>query len=251
MSASVAHLAFAPVKGMRLVAMPELEIGPTGAAGDRMFFVVDPEHELLLTGRNPKLVQVVPRWEQGVLTLRFPDGTEVAAVPEPGPVATTHNYEGRPIAGRLVDGPFAGALSAYLGRPVQLLVRDPGVRGPDDAPITVMSQASLAALAPALDGSVPDARRFRMSIAIDGVDAWEEHGWGGREIAVGDVLLRGIDPVGRCVVTTRDPDTGRRDVPTLRALAQLRGKRDVTFGLWCEVARPGSVRLGDAVSPQR
>jgi uncharacterized protein YcbX len=248
MSARVTHLAFAPVKGMRLIATSELEVGPTGAVGDRMFFVVDPEHELLLTGRNPRLVRIVPRWEEGVLALRFPDGTEVAAEPEPGAAATTHNYEGRPIAGRLVAGPFAGALSEYLGRPVQLLVRDADVRGPDDAPITLMSQASLAALAPALDGSVPDARRFRMSIAIDGVHAWEEHGWGGREIAVGDVLLRGIDPVDRCVVTTRDPDTGRRDVPTLRALAELRGKRDVRFGLWCEVVRPGRVRLGDAVS---
>jgi hypothetical protein len=33
----------------------------------------------------------------------------------------------------------------------------------------------------------------------------------------------------------------------LKALAALRGKRDVTFGVWCEVVAPGSVRVGDAV----
>jgi uncharacterized protein YcbX len=249
MTATVSQLTLAPVKGMRVIAMPELEIGPTGAAGDRTFFVVDPEHRLLLTARTPALVQIVPRWADGVLSLRFPDGTDVAAVPEPGPEATTHNYEGRPIAGRLVGGPFAAALSEHLGRAVQLLARDPGVRGPDDAPVTVMSQASLSALAPALDGTVPDARRFRMTIAIDGVGAWEEHGWGGREIAVGEALLRGIEPVPRCAVTTRDPDDGGRDAPVLHALAELRGKDDVTFGLWCDVVRPGRVRVGDAVLP--
>jgi uncharacterized protein YcbX len=112
-----------------------------------------------------------------------------------------------------------------------------------------MSEASLAALAPALDGSVPDGRRFRMTIRVDGVDAWEEHGWTGREIAVGETVLRVDHPVPRCVITTRDPDSGRRDAPILKALAQLRGKDDVTFGVWCEVVRPGRIRRGDGVGP--
>lgn len=34
----------------------------------------------------------------------------------------------------------------------------------------------------------------------------------------------------------------------LKALAELRGKRDVTFGVWCEVVAPGQVRVGDAVA---
>jgi uncharacterized protein len=119
---------------------------------------------------------------------------------------------------------------------------DAGERGADDAPVTLMSTASLDALA------VPDARRFRMTIAIEGAQAWEEHGWTGREIAVGAAVLRGADPVGRCVVTTRDPETGRTDAPTLKALAALRGKDDVTFGIWCDVMVPGPIRLGDEVT---
>ena len=131
---------------------------------------------------------------------------------------------------------------------MRLLARDPGERGADDAPVTLMSEASLAALAPALDGDVPDARRFRMTIAIDGVEAWEEHGWAGRQVAAGDAVLRVTEPVPRCAVTTRDPDSGRRDVPTLKALADLRGKDDVTFGVWCEVVSPGPIRVGDVVA---
>ena len=247
MSATVTRLSIAPVKGMRLAAAESLELGPTGARGDRAFCVVDPETKLLLTTRTPGLLQIVPRWDGEVLALSFPDGSEVAAPPALGARASTSNYAGREIKGRLVGGAHADAVSAHLGRSVQLLARDEGERLADDAPVSLMSDASLAALAPALDGTAPDPRRFRMTIAIDGVEAWEEHGWGGREIAAGEALLRGIRPVPRCVVTTRDPDDGHTDVPVLAALAGLRGKRDVTFGIWCEVLRPGTVRVGDPV----
>jgi uncharacterized protein YcbX len=248
-SATVTQLAIAPVKGLRVAAMDEVEIGATGPVGDRAFLVVGADNTLLLTTRTPALLQVAARWQDGVLALTFPDGRTVAAVPEPGEPAETANYEGRRIAGRLVDGELSEAMSEHLRRPVRLLARDATDRGADDAPVTLMSRASLEALAPALDGVVPDARRFRMTITIDGVGAWDEHGWGGRELAAGDAVLRVTRPVGRCVVTTRDPERGRRDVPTLKALAALRGKDDVTFGVWCEVVSPGRVRVGDPVVP--
>jgi uncharacterized protein YcbX len=236
---AVTALTTAPVKGMRVSAADELDIGPTGPAGDRAFLVVDPDGTLLLTTRTPALLQISARWDGGTLALTFPDGRVVASVPELGAPAATANYAGRRITGRLVEGELSAAVSDHLDRPVQLLARDPGDRGADDAPVTLMSEASLRALA------VPDARRFRMTITIDGVTAWEEHGWGGRELAAGDAVLRVTEPVSRCVVTTRDPETGRRDEPTLKRLAELRGRDDVTFGVWCEVVAPGRVRVGD------
>jgi MOSC domain-containing protein len=248
MNAIVTQLSIAPVKGMRLVGVDALVLDASGARGDRAFCVVDPEGSQQLTTRTARLQQVVPHWDGSTLTLRFPDGSEVAEPPVLGARATTANYEGRPIRGRLVGGALAAAVSEHLGRPAQLFVRDEGERLADDAPVTLMSLASLGALAPELDGSAPDARRFRMTIAVDGVGAWDEHGWGGLEIGVGSARLRGLEPVPRCVVTTRDPDSGRTDLPVLAALARLRGKRDVTFGLWCEVLGPGSVRLGDPVT---
>jgi uncharacterized protein len=251
MSATVTRLSLAPVKGMRVAPVESVELGPTGARGDRAFCVVDRDGALLLTTRTPGLLQVLPHWDAaaGRLTLRFPDGGEVAEELRYGARATTANYAGRPVRGRLVEGALAAAVSEHLGRPVRLLARDEGERLADDAPVTLMSSASLAALAPALGGTVPDARRFRMTITIDGVGAWEEHGWGGREIAAGEALLRGLEPVPRCVVTTRDPDDGRTDAPVLAALAALRGKRAVTFGIWCEVLERGVVRVGDPLRP--
>lgn len=244
----VSALTVAPVKGMRVTPVEALELTPIGAEGDRRFVVVDPEQQLLLTTRTPRLLQVVPRFADGALSLTFPDGTVVRDVPEPGAPATTANYEHRPIRGHLIDGPLSDAVADHLGRPARLLMLAPGERGADDAPVTLMSEASLAALAPALDGTVPDARRFRMTITIDGATAWEEHGWAGREIAVGAAVLRGIDPVARCVVTTRDPDRGSTDAPVLKALAELRGKRDIRFGIWCDVVAPARIAVGDPIA---
>ena len=43
-------------------------------------------------------------------------------------------------------------------------------------------------------------------------------------------------PVDRCAVTTRDPDTGERDLDTLRLLKDYRGQREsdgaVLFGVY-------------------
>jgi uncharacterized protein len=251
MSIVVSQLNIAPVKGLRLVPAEELEIRASGAVGDRAFVVVDEDDALMETTRTPALVQVAQRWDPATseLTLRFPDGSEVTATPVPAEPATTGLYDGRRVRGRLVSGPHAEALSGHLGRPVRLLALDEDEVGADDFPLTLMSTASVAALGEALDGGAPDPRRFRMTVTIDGAEPWEEHGWSGREVAMGDVRVRIADPVPRCVVTTRHPERGRSDVPVLKALAELRGKRNVTFGVWCEVTRPGVVRSGDPVAP--
>ncbi len=253
MAVTVSALTIAPVKGARVAAVPAVDLGPHGAAGDRRLLVVDHADALLETSRTPALTQVAPAWDANrrALRLRLPGGEEVEDVVAPGEPATTRLYDGREVRGRRVGGPLADALSEHLGRPVRLLAVDADQTAADDFPVTLMSGASLRALAPALGGAVPDARRFRMTIAVEGVDAWAEHDWAGGEVAVGEAVLRVVDPVPRCVVTTRSPDDGRRDAPVLKALAQLRGKDDVTFGVWCKVLSPGRVRVGDAVTRPR
>ncbi len=244
---SVSDLAIAPVKGLRLMPCDEVSLTERGPQGDRAYVVVDEGGALVATPRTPALLQVEPAHDAatGELRLRFPRGEEAAAVPEPGEAASVSFHDGRRANGRLVDGPLAQALSDHLGRRVALLALDPSERGADDFPVTLMSTASLDALGEALDDGTPDPGRFRMTIALEGPAAWEEHGWTGRELEIGEARLRIADPVPRCVVTTRDPRDGHVDAPVLRALAQLRGADDVTFGVWCEVARPGRVRRGD------
>ena len=86
-----------------------------------------------------------------------------------------------------------------------------------------------------------------MTITITGTEAWAEHAWDGQKVSIGEVILRVIAPVPRCVVTTRNPESGATDARILHALARLRGKNDITFGVWCEIVRPGHIKVGDLV----
>jgi uncharacterized protein len=248
--AAVAALHLAPVKGLRLVEVDALDVRAPGALGDRAFHLREADGTIASTQRTPRLLQVVPAWDprRGELALAFPDGTRVAGPVERGAAVTTAFWDGRPVAGRVVEGPFGPALSEHAGRPVELVVHDDRESGGDVQPMSLMSSASLRALGAALGGDV-DGRRFRMTMTIDGVRAWEEHGWVGRDVRVGDAVLRVDSLCERCVVTTRDPESGRTDAPVLKALAELRGKDDVTFGVWCGVAAPGRVRVGDVAEP--
>jgi uncharacterized protein YcbX len=248
---TVSQLAVAPVKGARLQCTSEVELGDNGVTGDREFLVVREDGTLVLTSRCPALVKVEPDWDRvrNVLTLRFPDGDVVRDTPNPMAAATTRMYDGREITGWLICGPLSAALSGYLGQAVQLFRRAPEHLGHDDLPVTLMSEASLQALAPEFNGTPPDPRRFRMTITITGTDAWAEHAWGGQNVTVGQVVLHVIAPVPRCVVTTRNPESGATDARILHALARLRGNDDITFGVWCETLCPGRIHIGDVVTP--
>lgn len=247
---TVSTLAVAPVKGMRLRLVDGLRLDALGAVGDRDFLVVDAAGRLLLTARTPELLRIEPTWDphDGVLSLLFPDGRTVTDTPQPGALLTTHLYDGRRLTGRIVEGQLTAALSDELGRKVRLLWRDRNVLGADDAPVTLMSQASLAALATARGAEPPDPRRFRMTITVAGADPWAELRWFGRKVALGGAVVTVAAAVPRCVVTTRDPDTGRVDARVLHTLARADAVAGVTFGVWCNVAAAGEVRRGDPVS---
>jgi len=246
---TVSQLAIAPVKGMRLQRSAEIQLGHHGVTGDREFLIVDDDGKLLLTGRNPSLLRIEPSWEpaRNLLALRFPDGGVVQDAPEPGTAAVTRMYDGREIPGQVISGPLSAALSRYLGRAVHLFKRAADHHGSDDRPVTLMSEASLRALAAEFSGTAPDPRRFRMTIAVAGADPWAEHSWSGQQVTIGDTTLRVLAPVPRCVVTTRNPESGATDARILHALAQLRGKNDITFGVWCEIIQPGHIQVGAPV----
>jgi uncharacterized protein YcbX len=96
-----------------------------------------------------------------------------------------------------------------------------------------------------------DARRFRMSLELGGAEAHEEDRWVGREITVGEARILVEGHVGRCIVTSRHPESGEVDLPTLELLREYRDGAPTTeplaFGVYGAVLREGVVRIGDAV----
>ena len=160
---------------------------------------------------------------------------------------------GQPHASRAVVGPWQEALSEYAGEPVTFLWSERGAvdRGVGGGAVTVLSRASLARLGrEAGVAAAVDGRRFRMLFEIDGVGEHEEDEWFGQRVAIGGAVVAPVGDVGRCVVTTKNPDTGETDIDTLKTLADYRreGRTEpLPFGIHAAVVQPGSVRVGDAV----
>jgi uncharacterized protein YcbX len=87
-----------------------------------------------------------------------------------------------------------------------------------------------------------------MLIELDGCTPHQEDSWSGKRVRLGDAIVRVGSLVPRCVITTLDPDTGRPDFPTLDVLATYRKReRELVFGVYGSVARPGTIRVGDPV----
>jgi len=244
---AVARINVAPVKTLGLEHPDAIDLDKRGALEDRRFFLVS-EGRLIGGVRHGPLVRVRPAWDPVARTLRlnFPNGATVegeVALRE----AVTVDFWGRPVSGRIVEGPWGDALSDYAAASIRLVERDESNPATDMHPATMVSRSSAARLGAA------DMRRFRMLFDLDGTEPFEEDTWCGREVRIGDVLLRMGGPVPRCAVTTQDPDTGIRDYDTLRAIRDLRGVREadgksLDCGVYAEVLEPGRVRVGDAVT---
>jgi uncharacterized protein YcbX len=247
----VARLNIAPVRSLGLESREEIILGPDGVAEDRRFYVIDAHGRLVDQLTAGGMVQVAA-WtdpDATILRMTFPDGIVVEEVVRLGDAVQTHIH-GRTAEGHLVDGPWAAALGAHIGRPVRI-VRCDRIGGTRTAhPATLVSDGSLGALGAALGIGDVDARRFRMLIELEGGGPHEEDTWVGGRIGLGTTVLRISAPVPRCAMTTHDPETGQRDHDTLRAIKDYRGQvdgKDLMFGVWGEVETPGFIRLGDEV----
>jgi uncharacterized protein YcbX len=251
----VVRITIAPVKALHVVNPDEVELTPAGVAGDRRFWLVDVEKRLVNGKRHPELMRVHPQWDEASrrLALAFPDGSVVEGQVEPGEPFAAELY-GTPHPSRLVPGPWQEALSEFVGEPMTLLWSEGGAqdRGNDRGGwASLVSRGSLDHLGAAARATEPvDGRRFRMLFEIDGVEPHEEDGWLGQRIAIGDAVIVPLGDVGRCVVTTCDPDTAVSNLDTLKVLAGYRPDgvvEPLPFGVYCDVAVPGRVRVGDAV----
>lgn len=250
----VTALSIAPVKGLRITARERLSLERTGARGDRAFYLIDTRGRMINGKHSGALNGIVAELDgDGELALTFPDGQVVSGTPEPGDEVQT-SFHSRPRAAQLIDGPFSQAISRHTGEPLRLVraandvpAVDRGARGA----VTLISRGSLNRLAEVAGEPSVDARRFRMTVEIDGVEPFAEDAWIGREVSIGDAVVRPGGHVGRCIVTSRHPVSGAVDLPTLDLLRSFRSgastSEPLAFGVYGEVVRAGIVKLGDEV----
>ena len=207
-SAKVEQLLTYPIKSFDGRSVDAVEIVTNGGlAGDREFALFDDDGDYV-NGKHDKQVHPIRASYNGE-TARAESVT-----------LSTPEQEPRQFDLGAVDDDVAALtdwLSEWFGYPVSLTRNREG-GFPDDttaAGPTIISEATIDTVAGWFDGVDAKGmrRRLRPNVVLGGVPAfWEDHLFADRDsrvrFSIGDVDFFGVNPCQRCVVPSRDPDTG-------------------------------------------
>jgi uncharacterized protein YcbX len=118
----------------------------------------------------------------------------------------------------------------------------------DSRPVSLIFDRWIAELEGVL-GTEIDPLRFRPNLfARAGADAPSESELVGAILSVGDVELRVVEPIERCVTPSYDVASGERDPRFQRAVVAMRNN---VMGVYCTVERAGTIVLGDSIVLER
>ncbi len=88
--------------------------------------------------------------------------------------------------------------------------------------------------------------RFRANIYFDGIPAWEELDWIGKDFSFGEVKVKAWKLTTRCGATDVNPETAKRDLQVQKTLITKYGHRHL--GFYAEVLSDGKISVGDELS---
>ncbi|KAB8317326.1 MOSC domain-containing protein [Tolypothrix campylonemoides VB511288] len=167
-------------------------------------------------------------------------------------VADTNSLTGRDRIGVFFTGYLAGIYPSQAARhpnraPLQLVGEYGKTRYPDREAvhISLVSQATLDNLSQ-LAGCEVDVRRFRPNIVLDGVPAWGEFDWVGKEMQLGTARIAITARINRCLNIEVNPKTGERDIALLPLLKKH--FQHTQTGVLAQVIQSGTVAIGDNIS---
>ena len=201
MDPHLARITVYPIKSLDPGDVERVRVIENGAlAGDREYAIRDSEGEYVNGKRERRTHRLRTSFDGNAVELRE-HGTDESARFDP---ETDHEA-------------LSTWLSEFFGYPVNL-DREPEGGFPDDTVLsgpTVVSTATLETVAGWFDGISTSGmrRRLRANLEVGGVPAfWEDRLYGDPgsvvAFAVGETEFEGVNPCQRCVVPSRDPDTG-------------------------------------------
>lgn len=222
-----------PIKSLSGERVDTAAVTRLGIDGDRQWGLLDADSGLILTARRvPELLFAEPVIDGERAAVRLPDGTVTGDDDE---------------------------LSAWLDRPVSLVRATAESRGNyeiafnDDDPKSEWqrwhgpkgvfhdsTQTRLSIISEASLGSW-DPRRFRPNVVVSGDG---ENDLVKRDIAIGEVRLRVMKRIDRCVIVTRPQPGLERDKGVLLSVGRDHGG---DLGIGALVRGEGTLRVGDRV----
>ena len=252
-----------PIKSCAGLSVGHAAVEPRGLSWDRRFMLVDGRGRFLTQREHPRMARLIVRENAVGWTV---DARNLPSLELPRRLRGETQCSVRiwndrlelAVAGARFDAWFSTALG-FPCRLVQMCDRHrrplkPGrgtaadvVSLADGAPVLLISEASLAALNRRLARPVPMIR-FRPNLVVTADRPFAEDDW--RRIRVGEAEFEVAWPCTRCVVTTIDVETARKDPDEepIRTLKGFRaGREGVMFGQNLIPRRLGTVRVGDSV----
>jgi uncharacterized protein len=227
----VAELWRYPVKSMLGERCEMVELDSRGVLGDRLWAVRDGEGKLG-SGKNTRRFRRI----DGLFGFRARHDGAVPVVTFPG---------GREVRGD--DPRIDEQLRSALRRVDVGLSRESAISHFDEAPLHLVTDASLAWLAAAVTDAAVDARRLRPNLVIaTGQPAGlAEDAWVGRTVRIGQsAVVELTHRTERCVMVNNAQDGLPHSSQVLRAVAEGNG---LSLGVYATVIQAGTVYLGDAI----
>ena len=264
---SLTGLYLYPVKSLGGYAVAEAEVTARGLRHDRRWLLVDERNRFLTQRQHPELalLAVAPAHNGFLISHRQRPELLPLFIPfEAQPDRTLFVTVWDDILWAWRGAPEADEwLSNALGRTCRLVYMSDMVRRDvepdlnpegqlvsfaDGYPFLLAGEAALADLNTRLAEPVP-MNRFRPNLVFGGGEAYADDAW--EEFRIGDVPFRAVRGCGRCVLTTIDQQTARKNplADPLRTLATYRQVEHSTlFGQNVTGPGHGSLRVGDALT---
>lgn len=230
---TLTELTLYPIKSCAGIALSEATLTEAGLMSEQIYnrewMVVDLEGNFLTQRQHPRMASIVPRIRAETLELRAPGMLRLDI-----PLGLPHPDDARTITVRVWDDKLealdcddltAAWFSNAVGLPCRLVRFHPdarriaslewtdGIEAPtmfaDGFPLMLIGQASLDDLNQKLQAQGRAAlpmNRFRPSLVIDGVEAFEEDF--AASIRIGEARIKPVKPCSRCSIPSVDQATG-------------------------------------------
>jgi len=222
--AHIERLTVYPVKGLDRLTVDRSRVRPGGTLEhDREFALLDGDGERVNAKQSDRFHALETTYDPETVTLRVdaPERCEFALDSE----------DGRAEAAAWLTDALGLDGDRRLDRNTDVGHVDRRSMGP-----SVISTATIETVAGWFDDMTVESarRRLRANVEVGGVPAfWEDRfvGENAPAFRAGDVRIEGVTPCGRCVVPSRDPDTGE---PTPEFRTEFLTNRQETFPEWAD-----------------
>lgn len=259
----LSQLCIYPVKSMRGLQLSHAQITESGLAFDRIFMLTDYHGKFITARQYPKLICFTPALIRDGVVIQAPDGknktiffNQFSQQPQATEVWGNH------FTSFIAPNEINQWLSDYLQRDIQLRwlgeysnrrvkhYPDNPLSFADGYPFMLINEASLQSLQSRCQNTL-SVHQFRPNLVVNGFSAFAEDSW--KTIRIGDVIFDVIKPCSRCILTTFNPETGKKysHGEPLSVLQQFRTNsqkpKDIDFGINLIARNNGIIRYGDNI----